>query len=108
MKAIEEFRPIKDWPTYEISNLGNVRRSGNPVKIFTGSTKYPGFNAVIGKQRKRLYVHREVARAFLGDFPGLVVRHKNDNPNDFRLENLCWGTQKDFPGHAQERRIAHG
>src|SRR5690606_25876746 len=47
-------------------------------------------------QRETLFVHKEVAYAFLGPRPeGLVVRHLNGDQTDNRVENLAYGTHKD-------------
>jgi hypothetical protein len=45
-------------------------------------------------EAKSGYMHRMVAKAFLGDFSGngLEVCHLNGNPSDNRVENLRWDT----------------
>lgn len=46
------------------------------------------------KKQTRHYVHRLVARAFIGDSP-LVINHKDNNPANNTVENLEWVTQMD-------------
>ena len=48
------------------------------------------------------YVHVAVARAFLGapSAPGLVVRHLDDDKDNFHLDNLAYGTHAE---NAQDR-----
>lgn len=52
---------------------------------------YPGDGSVV-----RICVHVLVALAFHGPCPeGLQVRHRNGRSNDFRPENLHYGTRSD-------------
>lgn len=93
--------------THQVSNMGGVRslprkvqgRYGQrtiPGKVFncgTGNHGYP--QAAVGVGDVRL-VHHLVWEAFVGPrTKGLVIRHKNDNKLDARLENLCEGTHSD-------------
>lgn len=52
--------------------------------------------------KKRFYVHRLVAIAFLGAPPSeeYVVNHKNFNKKDNRVENLEWTTNEGNMHHA--------
>jgi hypothetical protein len=87
----EEWKQISDWPEYEISSFGNVRRNGKPIRSFVVKG-YLAFNVCGCSARKSLRVHREVAKAFLFN-PGCnLVRHLNGNPLDNRVDNLAWGT----------------
>lgn len=83
-----------DWPLYEISTSGNVRRSGKPIRTFLVKG-YLGFNVINGTSRKSLRVHREVARRFLPPFSGQLVRHLDGDPANNSASNLAWGTCKD-------------
>jgi hypothetical protein len=55
-----------------------------------------------GRRRNRL-VHQLVAEAFLGPANGRIVRHRNNNGLDNRLENLTYGTNS----QNQLDRVAH-
>lgn len=60
--------------------------------------------------KKRTYVHRLVAEAFLGRVYGKdIVNHKNGNPSDNRVENLEWVTPGENISHGfrENGRIAH-
>jgi hypothetical protein len=49
----------------------------------------------VDSQTRTWFVHRLVARAFLGDGePGEVVCHFDGNPANNRVENLRWDTQR--------------
>lgn len=114
----------KDIPGYEgiysVSNLGNVRRdlvcrgaSGGPVfPNRSKSTGYLSINLTRECVQKRLYVHRLVLLAFVGEDPEKPqCNHKNGNKSDNRLENLEWCTGAHNSQHAYDAlgRIAiHG
>lgn len=93
-QAGENWKSIASWPAYQISDTGNVRRSGKPVATFLVDG-YPSFNVSMRGERKSLRVHREVAIAFLGFQPGMLVRHLDGNPRNCVASNLAWGTQEE-------------
>jgi len=99
----EQWKPIVNWPAYEISNLGKVRRSGRRISVFLAGG-YPAFNVCNGSRRRSLRVHREMALAFLGNQPGMLVRHLDGNPQHCTLSNLAWG---DFKDNERDKRY-HG
>ena len=83
-----------------------LRSDGRCVNIKTGKilkynvsgkTKYPRYTIrTIDNHYKDIYIHRILAQAFIpnpNNYP--VVRHLNDNKNDWRLSNLAWGTISD-------------
>lgn len=90
---IERWMPIAEFPKYEISTNGAVRRGGNILKQFVIKGYY-AFNVTdTEEQRKSLRTHREVAKAFLPNPEGLpVVRHIDGDPYNCNVENLMWGT----------------
>jgi len=90
----EEWRDIADFPKYEVSNTGRVRRKAwdlVPGRIPSGHLTVALSNGS-GKP-KSIYVHRLVAQAFLDnpdDKP--VVNHRNGKPSDNHVRNLEWAT----------------
>lgn len=90
----EEWKPVLDWPEYEISNLGNVRSRRGAIRTFAVDG-YLSFNACKGSKRRSLRVHREVLRAFIGDEPDLMALHNDGVPANCILSNLRWGTRLD-------------
>jgi len=93
---LRAWKRISDWPTYEISDDGLVRRGERIIKTFfagEGRHHYLAFNVSDRKRRASLRLHREVAKAFL---PGTgIVRHLNGNTSDCTSANLAWGNHKD-------------
>lgn len=83
---------------YEVSNFGRVRTKPQILKAFAIPTGHLSIN--LGA-RRRTYVHRLVAEAFLApDAARVLVNHKDGNPANNSVENLEWCT----PGE----NIAHG
>lgn len=103
--------PVKDYEQfYEISNYGRIRskdrivKNGvgtfvkkgkllNPVDNGVGYCKICLYNTT-GK--KRFYVHRLVAQAFIENPEGKPqINHKDNNPKNNKAENLEWCTSKE-------------
>tara|TARA_R110000824_G_scaffold158964_3_gene333057 strand:- start:17 stop:625 length:609 start_codon:yes stop_codon:yes gene_type:complete len=58
-------------------------------------------------QSQYLKMHVAVARAFIPNPENKPqVLHLNDDPSDYRIENLKWGTNRE--NHTGRRRDAHG
>ena len=92
--STEEWREAPGFPGYMVSSDGRIAKvlTAKPGK----QLPYRQIGVPIergSKKRKREYVHRIVAAAFLGECPeGCVVRHLNDDPADNRVKNLAYGT----------------
>lgn len=114
---MEEWRQIKGFPGYEISNLGRCRsyrgRGGakgssskerlNPTLLTDSLHKqgYRKFELYRDGKKKALFVHRLVALAFIpnpDDKP--EVNHKNGIVWDCRVDNLEWHTRLENQHHA--------
>lgn len=88
----EEYRIIKDFPDYAISNLGNVRNLETSRILKPGIDKgYLRIGLYKNGEQKWFYIHRLVAEAFLpnpDNYP--QVNHKDENKLNNCLENLEW------------------
>lgn len=109
----EEWRPIKGWESYEVSNMGRVKRtlqerfySGGKSSLYSEKLMNQcftedGYAQVTLKQfgrRGTYYVHRLVLFAFdiLPPTPEHTeVNHKDQNTKNNRLDNLEWVTPKE-------------
>ena len=101
---------VGDEDLYEVSDLGNVRRSsggrgaiaGRMLKRFTPRDGYPRVDLCRDGSAKRVGVHTLVATAFIGPppTPSHQVNHKNANKSDSRVANLEWVTPRENIRHA--------
>lgn len=95
---IEEWRAVADWPEYEVSNLGRVRRVDTGRIRSAILMKSTGYLIVSmtrpGGERKLAAIHRLVAFAFLGEppEPNMQVNHKDSDRANPRLDNIEWVT----------------
>lgn len=104
---MREWRPVIGLEDrYEVSNDGLVRTKPRILKPWRIPT---GHLAISLGSRKRTYVHRLVAEAFLGNPEGKpMVNHKNSNPTDNAVENLEWATASENLAHGwRENPKAH-
>lgn len=96
---VEEWKAIPGYPpTYEVSNLGNVRsyaRSREPrlLKLIKNSH---GYSTVHIGRNNTVKVHRLVLLAFVGECPeGYECCHRDSNRQNNHLSNLYWGTRSE-------------
>ena len=115
----EIWKPVPDFPGYDISDQGRVRSYWHrkiarcvttgrvaTTRIILGEAPYkilrlhgsPYFSVILtidGKHFTRL-VHRLVLETFIGPCPpGLEARHLDGKPANCFCENLCWGTRSE-------------
>lgn len=121
---LEVWKRIEDYPDYEVSNLGRIRRSApNQRGQFAGRVMKPvdngnGYHGVClhqGGFKKRHYVHRLVCAGFNGPAPSEKheVAHKDGSRSNNQASNLRWATRSQ--NHDDKRRhgtaqqgVAHG
>lgn len=99
----EIFKDIEGYENlYQVSNLGNVKslnykHTGKEKILTPDKDRYGYFKVVLHKQgkRKKFFVHRLVAQAFLPNSQNLEqVNHKNEIKTDNRVQNLEFCTPK--------------
>lgn len=105
----EIWKQIKDYPKYEVSNLGNVRNI-NTKKLLKPRRTTRGYYRVAlylsnsnGKHYgKDMAIHRLVLETFNPtEDKTLTIDHINCNTKDNRLENLRWLSIRDNVRRAQ-------
>jgi len=87
----EQWRVVEGYENYMVSNLGNVWSINTETMLSPGNngTGYLFINLYSEAGVQRAYVHRLVARAFIGEIAeGLQVNHINHDRADNRLLNL--------------------
>jgi len=91
---MENWKTITEYPNYEVSDLGHIRRVGRKhnLKPFYDSLQEYGRVMLFNEKGKRkIMVHILVAQAFLGERPeGVEIDHLNTNLKDNRAENLAY------------------
>lgn len=111
----EIWKIIDEYPDYEVSDLGRVRRAvaanypaGRELKPDRQKAGYLRVTLCSGGQAKRFLVHRLVAYAFVdGWMEGMHVSHLDGDPANNSASNLAWQTpsqnnqMKDFHGTSQ-------
>lgn len=98
----EEWKTIKDYPNYQVSNLGNVKsldyKGTGKEKIKKSEDNGNGYLRVVlykNGKGKHYYVHRLVAQAFITNPDNLPqVNHKDENPSNNCVSNLEYCDQK--------------
>ena len=94
----EEWIPItvKEYPNYEVSNLGRLRNKTKGT-LLKGAKDKDGYVSIClsssnGKQ-KSFRLHRIIALAFIPNIENKPeINHKNEIRDDNRVENLEWVT----------------
>lgn len=105
---VETWRPIAEYPGYEVSDEGRIRRS-LPAKTRKAgailSTRglragYPSVDLCRDGVSRTFHLHRLVAAAFLGEPAGREVNHINGDKLDARAVNLEYVSRSTNQLHA--------
>ena len=101
----EEWRPCADFPSYDVSNLGRVKRMARATgarlyQVRALSPDHDGYLHVSLSEKNvqtDLKVQRLVAKAFLPKRPSPKhnIAHNDGNPANNRAGNLRWATQRE-------------
>lgn len=94
---MEIWKPLRNFPSYNGSSEGrimNVRKQ----TILKPTITEKGY-AVVGLRKNNKYhtvrVHKVIAETFLGEHPGMDVKHKDLNPLNNNIDNLYWSTRSE-------------
>jgi NUMOD4 motif. len=106
----EEWRPVKGYEFYSVSNLGRIRREISPwrrstrlLKPFIGEKGYLDVGLRSPGKNKSIRLHRLIALAFLPPVPGKTnINHKNGDKTDARADNLEWCTMSENQRHRHD------
>lgn len=105
MFGLEKWKPVEEYPEYEVSSYGRVRslKYGKIRMIRPGVGRSGYSNVVLYKDKKKNNrgVHILVAYAFLGERPrGFDINHKSGIKTDNRVENLEYCSRTENMLHA--------
>lgn len=119
VEAHEEWRPIADWPGYEVSSMGRVRSWKQRTKGRTWKPDYSqpprilrpaprnGYLSIVlidpAKGKRAAGIHRLVLETFVGP-SSLHGAHNNGDKRDNQLSNLRWAT----PSENNADKVRHG
>ena len=100
----ERWKPIEDYPGYEVSTMGRVRniRTGYILKTYDDGRGY----LRVKLHRANLRVHILVAKAFIPNPDNKPeVNHKKGKKNDVRASQLEWVTPSENIQHAWDNGL---
>ena len=95
---MEIWKPLRNFPSYNGSSEGRI------MNVRTQKIQKPTLNKN-GCLKVSLYkngkhysvkVHRVIAETFLGEHPGMDVRHKDNDYRNNRVDNLEWCTRSEI------------
>ena len=90
----EEWRPVRDFPEYQVSTLGRVKR--DEYILSQDKRNYFYVNLWQKNKGQRRLVHRLMGEAFLNNPENKPeIDHINRDSFDNRLENLRWVTRQE-------------
>lgn len=107
---METWRPIKDFPMYDVSDSGSVRnrKRGRLIAAHPSRTGYLHVGLYNGEKRINKYVHRLVAEAFLTDCnDSLEVNHIDGVKSNNSVSNLEMCTSSENCIHAYKNGLRH-
>ena len=103
------FKPIPNYPGYEISEAGAVRSlKYREPRILNPRLRRRGYLFVslyVDGKPHHLTIHSLVLLTFVGPRPeGQYIRHLDNDPANNNLDNLVYGS----PTENQQDRLTHG
>lgn len=100
---MEKWLPIREFPSFEVSNKGKVRQGERLLTPYPHTGGYLAVEFKIPhkgqKVRRRRVIHRMVLSAFLSPCPeGHQATHKDGNNENNEVENLAWVPRRELRG----------
>ena len=106
--APECWREIEGFPNYQVSNLGRVKnnKTDKILKPYKTNRGYHTIGFWSDGKKKRLSIHRLVAKAFLPNPRNLPeVNHINGSKADNNVRNLEWASGSNNVLHAYQTKL---
>ena len=108
-KIFELWKPIDDYPNYQVSSFGRIKRfyKNGKSKILKPGINANGYYRVkLSKKEKQksFSVHRLVAQAFINNpYNKPVVDHIDNNRKNNHIHNLRWATVQENSMNSSRR-----
>jgi hypothetical protein len=101
-----EWVTLKEYPHYEISSSGDIKRNGRILKYWVTRNGYCQVHLSINGKTIGKTIHTLVAEAFLNKSGNKnQVNHINGIKTDNRVENLEWCTCSENIKHSFDLRL---
>lgn len=105
---MEEWRPIKDFPSYQVSNYGRVYNIVNGFELTKSLAGYRYYSVKLVNEHGRFHkrVCRLVATAFIPNPDNLAtVNHIDEDKLNDCVHNLEWMSNVDNIRYSQAKRV---
>lgn len=102
---METWKPLRNFPCYNGSSEGRIMNI-KTQRILRAHVNSKGYLQVCLRKNNEQYtvrVHKIIAETFLGDHPGMDVRHKDLDKTNNRVENLVWCSRSETIQSAFDR-----
>ncbi len=103
------WKTIKEFPEYQISDVGEVKsyRCGKTTILKPGIRNgYPYVDLCQNGKPNKCYIHRLVLSAYKGPCPkGLEANHLDGDKRNSQLDNLEWVTSSENTIHAYQNGL---
>lgn len=102
---MEIWKPLRNFPSYNGSSEGRIMNV-RTQKIMKPYINEKGYEQVCLRKNNRQYtvrVHKVIAETFLGENPGMDVRHRDLDRTNNCIDNLYWTNRSDTISEAFER-----
>ena len=105
---MEIWKPLRNFPSYNGSSEGRIMNVRTQT-ILKPTITDKGYMIVGLRKNNKYYtvrVHRIIAETFLGEYPGLDVKHRDLDPLNNHIDNLYWATRSETvkQAYAEGRR----
>jgi len=98
---IHQYKIYKDGSIY-------AEHMNRFMKPYNNGLGYKAVKLYVDGKRKQFYVHRLVAKEYLGDITNMVVNHIDGNKSNNCIENLEICTQQENQRHAFKNGLLSG
>lgn len=105
---MEMWKPLRNFPSYNGSSEGRIMNV-RTQHILKPSINEKGYYQVCLRKNNARYsvrVHRVLAETFLGENPGMDVRHKDNDRLNNHIDNLEWCTRQETRSRQRYRKLS--